>query len=201
MIIGITGQIGSGKTEVAGIFKKFGATVISADKIGKEVVNNNSNILRRLVKVFGPTIISKSGRLRRRRLGEMAFSSEKNKRRLNSIIHPSLLKELARRTRQAVKNNTLVVVDAALLIDWGWQNKVDYTILVHADEKVRVGRLKKTGYTETESRLRIKSQIPFSAQKRFADYIIINNKSLDSLVMKVEKIIAKLASKGVDFDR
>ncbi len=153
--------------------------------------------MARLVKAFGPEILSNSGRLRRRKLGAIAFSTLENRKKLNSLIHPPLLKELARQTKLAAKSNKLIIIDAALLIDWNWQDKVDYTILVHANENIRIARLKKKGLSEKEARLRSRSQIPSSVQRKFADYVITNNKSIDSLAVQVEKIICKLAAKGL----
>jgi dephospho-CoA kinase len=192
MLIGITGQIGSGKTEVAKIFKKKGAHVISADKIGKDVVEKDQSVLEMLVSVFGENILTPSGKLRRRKLGEMALASEKNKRKLNRIVHPYLLKELSHQAKSASKKNKIVIIDAALLIDWGWDKKVDITILVHAGDKIKVARLVEKGYSKKEARMRLKSQLKYRILRSRADIIIFNNKSLDDLKKRIEKIFNKL---------
>ncbi len=194
-LIGITGQIGSGKSEVAEIFRQHGAYVISADLIGKEVVENNPAVLRRLVKTFGREILTPKGRLRRRRLGEIVFSSDQNKNRLNKIVHPPLLNELDKRVNKALKKYDLVVIDAALLIDWDWDKKVDLTILVHSRDDVKIKRLEKKGLSKKEARQRIKSQIKYSILRKRSNIVIFNNKSLASLRLKVEKIIKRLEGK------
>ena len=150
MLIGLTGLIGAGKSEVARIFKKNGAFVISADKIGKDVVDNNKTILKKLIQIFGQDIISKSGHLNRKKLGQLAFSSECCKEKLNSIVHPALLKELSAQVKEAKKMFDIVVIDAALLIQWGWDKKVDKTILVDTILRKRIQRLKAKGYTGDE---------------------------------------------------
>jgi len=197
IVVGVTGQIGSGKTEVAKMLEKFGGIIISADEIGKGVVERNPIIQHRLTKAFGSEILAKSGRLRRRTLGKIAFSSPENTRKLNSIVHPQLLKELGKRVKQAKRSYPLVIVDAALLINWGWHKKVDYTILVQANSRLRAEWLKKHGFTREEIKSRTNSQIPVATQKRYADFIIHNNKSIDRLVLQVEKIVSRLASKGL----
>jgi dephospho-CoA kinase len=192
MLIGITGQIGSGKSEVAKIFKRHGAFVISADKIGREVAEKKAHILHRLVRAFGDGILTRSGRLRRRELARRAFSSEKNRLLLNRIVHPPLLRELGRRTRIAARKHKLVVIDAALLLDWNWDKRVDLVIFVHAGDKVKTARLMSSGYSREEARQRIKSQLRFGDFKKRADITILNNKSLESLELKVKGIIRKL---------
>lgn len=196
MLIGITGLIGSGKSEVARIFKKNGAFVISADKIGKNVVEKNKSILNKLARAFGPGILTPSGRLRRKKLGELAFSSGENKKILNRIVHPALLKELFYQSHSAAKKYEIVVIDAALLINWGWDKKVDMTILVHATRKNRLSRLLRKGYAAEEFHERTKSQLKYSELSRHANLILLNNSSKKALVEKVNNIISGLSKRG-----
>jgi len=196
MLIGLTGLIGSGKSEVARIFENNGAFVISADKIGKDVVENNKSILGKLVKVFGNEILSKSGQLNRKRLGLVAFSSEKNNEKLNKIVHPVLLKELSAQVKQAIEKHDLVIIDAALLIYWGWDKKVDKTILVDTILRKRIQRLKARGFTEAEVKNRSKSQPKLPELYKWSDYIITNNTTLKILEKKVINIIDGLPKRG-----
>ncbi|MEP0828097.1 MAG: dephospho-CoA kinase [bacterium] len=192
MLLGLTGRIGTGKSEVAKILKQFGALVISADSIGKAVVNNKPAVLKRLVRGFGEGIIDKRGKLNRRKLGRLALANEDSRRRLNEIVHPFLLRELDRQVKISLKRNRIVVVDAALLIDWGWQKKVDRVILVQAPDRICIERLLKKGYSVAEARARLDSQLPDSVLKEHADIIISNSKSLDVLQVKVKRAMQRL---------
>ncbi|MCP4705233.1 MAG: dephospho-CoA kinase [candidate division Zixibacteria bacterium] len=196
MLIGLTGLIGSGKSEVARIFEKNGAFVISADKIGKDVVESNKTIFKKLAQIFGKEIISNSGSLNRKKLGQIAFSSEINKEKLNKIVHPALLKELSAQVTKAKKNYGLIIIDAALLIYWGWDKKVDKTILVDTILRKRIQRLKEKGYTEDEVKARSKSQLKLSQLASRSDYILTNNSTQKALEKKVENIIAGLSKRG-----
>jgi dephospho-CoA kinase len=192
MLLGLTGRIGTGKSEVARILKQFGALVISADAIGKAVVDNKPAVLKKLVRGFGEGIIDKKGKLNRRKLGRLALANEESRRRLNEIVHPFLLRELDRQVKISLKRNRIVVVDAALLIDWGWQKKVDKVILVQAPDRICIGRLLKKGYSVAEARARLGSQLPDSVLKEHADIIISNSKSLDVLQVKVKRAMQRL---------
>ena len=114
MYIGITGQIGAGKTTAAKIIASFGAAVIDADRIGRQVVDRSPALLKRLARQFGSEILTPSGRLSRTRLARLAFADEAAKRHLDRIVHPYLLKELRRQMRQKASRFDGVVIDAAL---------------------------------------------------------------------------------------
>ncbi len=196
MLIGITGLIGSGKSEAARIFSKYGAFVISADRIGKDVVDNNKTILNRLIRAFGTNIITKTGRLRRKKLGELAFSSEVNKIKLNKIVHPALLRKLSAQVNDARNKYDVIVIDAALLINWGWHKKVDLTILIHASYRKRIHRLMQNGYTEVEALQRTKSQFKFDELSKDADITLLNNKTPGDLEKKIRNIIDRFPEIG-----
>lgn len=187
MIIGITGGIASGKTEVAKVFQKRGARVISGDEIGKEVVEEKPTVLKKLVQVFGKGILNSKGRLNRRKLGEIAFASEKNKEKLNRIVHPYLLRELElgitkfRRTRNSRK---ILVVDAALIVEWELYKKLDMLILVTSPKEKRVQRLKSLKFSETEALNRIKRQLTDKQRKKYAHLVISNDGTLKELKNK-----------------
>jgi len=193
--IGITGQIGTGKSEVASIFEDHGAVVISADEVGKDVVENDQRVLHKLAREFGSDILTPTGKLRRKLLGKRALNNPADKEKLDKIVHPPLLKELERRVKDAEKSSDLVVIDAALLIDWSWHKKVDLTILVHAGYYIKIARLLKKGYSLDEARMRLSSQKKYNELRRHSDIVIFNNKDKKYLQMRVEKVLQKIYPK------
>ncbi len=200
MIIGITGGIASGKTEVAKVFQKKGAKVISGDEVGKEVVEKNQVVLRKLVNTFGKGILNTKGRLNRRKLGEIAFSDEKNKEKLNKIVHPELLRELKRRitkfrkARKSRNKKQILVIDAALIVEWKLYTELDQLILVTSTRKKRLERLKSLGLSKKIASDRIRRQVTDSHRRRYADFVISNNGSLKQLKGKAQALWHKLVS-------
>ncbi len=187
LVIGLTGGTGSGKTEVARILQKRGGIIVSGDQIGKEVVEKNPQVLKKLVKVFGREILNKDGKLNRRKLGSLAFSSEKNQERLNRIVHLQLLKELRKRiahARKSESNGKFFVVDAALITEWGIEKELDMTVLVASPVKLRLQRLIKQGLNRKEAQDRIRRQLSDAQRRRKADYVIKNDGSLKKLRQK-----------------
>jgi dephospho-CoA kinase len=183
LLIGITGGIASGKTEVAKVFRRKGAVVLSGDQIGRKVVESNRSVLRKLVKAFGEQIMRDDGTLNRQGLGEVAFSSARGRDKLNKIVHPPLLKELRRRIRDFKrKGKRVVVVDAALICEWGLEQELDLLVFVQSNRENKIRRLQRfKGYSRKEALDRIRSQLPDSAKKSRADFVIRNNGSLAEL--------------------
>lgn len=196
MIIGVTGLIGSGKSEVAREFALQGADLIDADEIGREVVETDQTVLYRLVLEFGDSILDSDGKLKRRQLGRIAFSDRNNKDLLNGIIHPPLLKLLDDRLNASGKKHKHTIIDAALLIYWGYHNKIDCTVLVHASKKIRLARLQKKGLTEAEFNQRTTSQLSLAELKGGSDSIILNDGTLRKLREKSVKLYRQITENG-----
>ncbi|MFH1335266.1 MAG: dephospho-CoA kinase [Candidatus Zixiibacteriota bacterium] len=198
ILIGITGGIACGKTEVSKVFRKKGAVVLSGDRIGKEVAEKNRGILKELVRTFGSQILNKRGGLNRRRLGEIAFASKISKEKLNRMVHPYLLNELRRKIEGLGKKHHrgMVVIDAALIVEWGLQKELDYLIFVQSKREDRIRRLReKKGYSRKESEGRIKSQLPEKTKRKLADFVIKNDKGLDELQERANRVWKKIVSK------
>jgi len=199
MIIGLTGLIGSGKTEVARVWAKLGARIINCDDIGREVVEQGRGIIQKLVREFGSSILNKNGKLNRRRLGERAFSSRKTTEMLNSIVHPALLARLDHEIAFSRENNKVTIVDAALLIYWNYQKKMDFTVLVSSFQRLRYQRLIDRGLTLDEIRQRTHSQLTLKILRSKSDYVLHNNTDLANLRLKARKLYLSLTEKEVDF--
>ena len=184
ILIGITGGIASGKTEVAKVFQKLGAEILSGDEIGKDVVEKNPQLLKKLVKAFGEEILTSKKRLNRKKLGKIAFSSPSLTEKLNRIVHPFLLENLKEKIESLRRKSDkkIVVVDAALIVEWGLQKKLDYLVLVDCSKEKRVKRLiRQRGYTRKEAEQRIKAQLPETRKRKHADFIIKNAGGLKEL--------------------
>jgi len=194
--IGIFGLIGSGKTEVSRMFAEKGAIVISADEIGKEVVDSNPDVLEALKQKFGTDIIDDKGQLKRRDLGRRVFASESERKKLDAIVHPPLLESLSKAISDAENRGTIdiLVVDAALILNWGIGSWFDYLICVTAPEKRQLERLQSAGFSEEEAMDRINSQIPKQRQIEAADFIIENDGSIDDLREKVSILYKDIIS-------
>jgi len=198
LLIGVTGGIASGKTEVAKVFQKLGAKILSGDEIGKDVVNKNPQLLNKLVRTFGDEILDSKKRLRRKKLAEIAFSSASLTKKLNRIVHPYLLKDLEEKIQSLKKKGRRkpVVIDAALIVEWGLQRELDFAVFVDCSRQKRVKRLiEQKGYSRKEAEQRIKAQYPESKKRKHADFIIKNEGSLRELRADAKALWKRILAK------
>ncbi|MBD3234636.1 MAG: dephospho-CoA kinase [candidate division Zixibacteria bacterium] len=194
-VVGLTGCPGAGKSVVAGIFRDLGAAIESGDDIGREVVETNESIRNELADTFGEDVLDEEGNLLRRKVARIAFSSNSNLQKLNRIVHPYLLLELKKRIDNHRENDPdkLLVVDAALIFEWGIADWFDKTITVYADYWLRLKRLQSSGLTEREAVDRTESQIEQDEKIKRADYTIENNRMLKDLEQAVKKLYKQIS--------
>ncbi|MEO0073757.1 MAG: dephospho-CoA kinase [candidate division WOR-3 bacterium] len=182
LLVGIGGNMGAGKTMVANELRRYGAKVIDADQLGWSLLHRGSPVYKQLVTAFGKTILNKSGQIDRSVLGKLAFANRRSLKKLNSIVHPPLIDKL--RQEIARHRKGLVVLDAALLFDWGLEKEVDVSILVTAPERLKLRRLIEAGMDPAEAEARLKLQTPDARLWRRADFVLENKGSLAELRRK-----------------
>lgn len=185
MKIGLTGQIGAGKSTAAEILRSFGAHVIDADAIGKEVVEKSATLRKQLAESFGRSILDKKGDLRRTHLAKLAFASEDQTRTLNSLVHPHLLKRLNAEIGKGCSCKDVIVIDAALLVAWGLEKHLDLVLLIAAPEKLRLKRMAARGINLEDARKRQAAQPSIEAMRGAANVIIENNQTPVELAGKL----------------
>ena len=197
LIIGITGQFCAGKSTVAKILsRRLKAEIVDADKIGHSVLLDK-NIKKELAGHFGKDII-KNGVVNRYALAEKAFANAKNHKALCRITHPLLVEEIKDRLKIIKSKNpdSVVIIDAAVLIEMGLWKYVDRLIAVKANRKAQIMRAKsKWDLSEKDINRRIKLQIPFSRLAKKAGFIIDNSGGLQDLKSQIK--MTSLNSEGV----
>jgi dephospho-CoA kinase len=196
-VVAVTGCPGAGKSVVSDLFAESGAEVVSGDAIGKDVIDHDIEIRNALTAMFGEDIIDDEGNLNRKLLGKRAFSSKENLHSLNRIVHPALLMELRNRIEIHRRNSPekLLIVDAALIYEWGIADWFDAVVTVYADYWIRIKRLKETGLTDAEAADRTDSQVDQDEKIKRADYTIENNGLLHELERAVKKLYPVLLNK------
>jgi dephospho-CoA kinase len=194
ILVGLTGTPGAGKTEAAKIMAKKGAKIISADAIGHTLLQNNKIIKNKLIKLFGNDIMTGKGDLDRQKIGAIVFNDADKMASFNAIIHPPLLKHLKKELTDWIKNRRLkmIVVDAALIFEWGIANWFDLILVVTASREMRLKRICHLGLSRNQAKKRIACQLPQREKAALADYIIENNSTRLHLAKKVESFIAKV---------
>ena len=196
MIIGVTGNLGSGKSTVADMFKKRGARVIDADALVHDLLKNDERCRCAIRGVFGDAVMTK-GAVDRKKLADAVFSDGKRLKKLESILHP-LAKDKAVETLSKVREK-MVVLDVPLLIESGWVDMVDALVVVHATVTGEVARLKKrSGLSRSEVLRRLKHQLPFREKRKVADFIVDNRGKLNDTDKQVQKIYEILNKKIIN---
>jgi dephospho-CoA kinase len=188
-LAGLTGGAGSGKSTAAKHFRELGARVIDADRIGHGLLKKGSPCHDKVIKAFGPSIVT-GGRINRKLLGKIVFGSKRELEKLNKIVHPYILTDIKNKIEK-IKNGRfrgLVIVDAALIVPWGLQKKLDILIVVDSPVKTRLERLTAKGISPAQARRIMASQLPVIKLKREADIIVTNDGSPSSLKKKVKMI-------------
>jgi dephospho-CoA kinase len=193
-VIGVTGGLGSGKTSVCRLFEDRGARIIEADRTGREVVED-PEVLEALVFAFGEDIVDDSGRLDRRRLGQRAFADPASNERLNRIVWPPLLRKLRADVESALREqpDRPVVVDAALLVEWGDLSWIDALVVVTAPVEIRKARMmSRMGLSGEEVEARMQAQLPEEEKVRLADYVIANEGTEEGLKARASEVWSRL---------
>lgn len=190
LVIGLTGGIGTGKTEVSRILAALGAEIINADILGHQAYEPQTETWRQVVEAFGESILSETGEVDRRKLGPIVFADERALRRLNAIVHPRIRQMIVDRLdKLGAKDLGAVVVEAALFIEAGWTPLADEMWVTSAPEETVIERLRtRTGLDENAIRARIDSQMPQQERLKHADVIIENEGSLDTLRERVKRL-------------
>lgn len=193
-IIGLTGNSGSGKSYIANIFLESNAYVIDADKIGHEVLIKNSLAYNEIVDFFGDEILDTDKNINRKVLGKIVFTDKQKLNKLNDIAHKYILKIIMNRIDEAKsKAYQLTVIDAPLLINTNLHKICHKTIVVHADESIKMQRImQRDNISEQDALDRLNNQSPFRNLKKYADIVILNNKNDNSLREEVENIVKGL---------
>ncbi|MEJ2152579.1 MAG: dephospho-CoA kinase, partial [Gemmatimonadota bacterium] len=140
--VGLTGNVAGGKTVVADRWREAGIAVIDADRLGHAVLTEDSVAQKALVETFGTEIVGRNGSIDRVALGARAFRSPEATARLNAIVHPPLLERLDREIDASRREgHRVVVVDAALIFEFGIPEDLDRVVLVTAPRELRAERL------------------------------------------------------------
>lgn len=184
--IGITGGIGSGKSYVCGIFEKMGYPVFYSDQESKRLTLTNETIRKGLTALLGEEIYV-NGELNRDFLATKIFSDDSIRKQVNEIIHPVVRAEFQEWAKQ--QNTPIVFNEAAILIETGAYKTLDYTVLVTADQEVRIRRTMKRDNTSRESVLaRMSKQMEDEEKIKIADFVIYNDEQ-QPLLAQLEEIV------------
>lgn len=194
IIIGVTGNMGSGKSTVCKILANLGAATIDADKLAHEAYRPNSRTWQEIITAFGKHILKPDAEIDREKLGQLVFSDPASLARLNQIVHPEAYRMVQERIEDYRRRGaTAIALEAILLIEAGWVNLVDTVWLVVASEDVVMQRLtehKGTGRPWILARLR--SQVPPEEKIEYADEVIYNNGDLNQLETGITELWQKL---------
>jgi len=167
--VGLTGNFGTGKSTVARLFRRLGAEVVNADRLAHEVFRKENRLYPGIRSLF-PEL---KGRLSREALARIVFQSPVRRRALESLVHPYVFDRIREETRR--RRARVVVVEAPLLFESGFDQACDGTILVQASPQETLRRLRGKGFREAEVRARWRAQWPVKKKIRRSDYLIDNS--------------------------
>ena len=191
-IVGLTGPTGSGKSEVAKVFKELGFYVIDADKTARDAVKDRE-LLDELAKAFSNEILDENGNLLRKKLAEFAFSTQENTEKLNSITHPKIMSLIRDEAYKKSNGNKNILLDAPTLFEAGADKICTTVICVLSDSDKRKERIiSRDNLSEKDADIRQSAQKDDKFFTSKSDFVIHNNSSLDDLKSQAEKIIRKV---------
>lgn len=196
LLVGLTGTMGSGKSTTASILKKLGAFIIDADAICRDLVQPHQPAWKEIIQTFGDEIRQADDpNIDRGKLANIIFNDKDKKKQLESILHPKVIAEEKKLAEQIFRDHpeSIVVVEAALLIESGNDQKMDKTIVVICDEEQSIQRaMKRSSLSREDAISRIQNQMPQNEKIKSADYVLLNNSNQTDLELKVQALYSQL---------
>ncbi len=197
LIVGITGGIACGKSNVCQNIRDLGYTVLDCDKISYELSLKGNIVYKEIIEAFGSDYLLSDGQIDRRKLGKLIFSNEESRILLNSISHPHIKNELLRQINSL--SDKLVFIEVPLLFESGFNELCNCVICIYLERELQIKRLMERDLIDREYAItKISSQMDLERKKLLADYIIDTKGSFDDTKKQVEKIIKEI-KRSVDY--
>ena len=188
-VIGLTGGIASGKSTVSSYLRQKGIPIFDADACARDVEKKGEPCLAALVRAFGTEILTPEGELDRAKMADVAFHDKKALATLNAIVHKAI-EEKRDAFLQAHEGEPLVIVDAPLLLECGWEKLVDQVWVVSISEEEQIRRaMARSGMSRQEVVDRIHRQMPLAEKTKQADVVIDNSGGLEQLYKQVDALL------------
>jgi dephospho-CoA kinase len=192
MVVGITGGLATGKSLVTRMLQARGAITFSADEAARAVLTPGGAALNAIASEFGREMLHPNGELDRARLGQFIFSDTAARDRLNRILHPAILRLLCAQIEASRKDfspATIIAVETPLLYETNLSDWFERIVVVTATETTQIARLKeRSGLDEAEARRRIAAQWPLSEKAARADWVLVNDGSLENVQVSVDRL-------------
>jgi dephospho-CoA kinase len=191
LVIGLVGGIGSGKSQVAAAFAHHGARIIAGDQLGQAALRD-PQIRARVVSRWGDGIVDEQGEIDRRRVAAIVFADVGERKALEAMTHPWIRQAIHRDIAEANREPRvrLIVLDAAVMLEAGWNDVCDHLIYIEAPRNVRLQRVaRQRGWSEKEVEARERAQLPLTEKAVRADYVFDNSASLEHLNRQVYELL------------
>jgi dephospho-CoA kinase len=191
LVVGLIGGIGSGKSQVAAAFARRGARIIAGDQLGQEALRD-PDIRERIVSKWGRDIVNENGEIDRPRLAAIVFADPVQRKSLEAIAHPWIRRRIRAEVDEARKDPhvPLIVLDAAVMLEAGWNDVCDQLVFIEAPRAVRLERVtRQRGWSEKEVNAREKAQLPLTEKAVRADHVFDNSASLEHLNRQVNDLL------------
>jgi dephospho-CoA kinase len=194
LILGLLGGIGSGKSLVAAELAKRRGRVIAGDRLGHEALLQ-PEIRTKVIERWGKNIVDEQGGINRRQLGSIVFADAKQREQLESLLFPYIERRIDEEITKAQADPAVafIVLDAAVMMEAGWDRRCDKIVFVDSPEEVRLQRLAQhRGLSAQEVRAREKAQLPLPEKKRRADFVIDNSGTPEQAARQIDEVLKKL---------
>jgi dephospho-CoA kinase len=196
--VALTGNIAAGKSAVAELFRRWGATVLDADAIVREVQAPGEPVMQRIAERFGAAVVRPDGSLDRPTLRRIVMADARAREALERIVHPAVYARRAELAAEAeARGDRVVVSDIPLLFESGDAEAFDAVVLVDAPEPVRLRRLvEQRGLSEAEAREMIRAQLPASTKRARSHFVIDNDGDLIALERATSQVWRALVARA-----
>ncbi len=196
-VVGLTGGIASGKSTVARWFAGWGAYVVDADRVARDVVVPGGPAYAAVVERFGRSIVAEDGSIDRIELGRIVFDRDTERAALEAILHPAIRAESLRRFAEDSGDAPLGIYEASLLVETGAHEELDGLIVVACTQETQIARLiERDGITEDDARKRLASQYPPERKIALADHVIDTDGTLEQTEARARVVWDALLAAG-----
>lgn len=193
-VLGLVGGIGAGKSRVSAALERRGGRIVAGDPLGHEALRQK-NVIALIVENWGREVLEPDGQVDRRKLGAIVFADAEDRKELEAIVHPWIGQQLHEQLHAAKSDPKVAfaVLDAAIMMEAGWQAACDSLVYVHAPRVQRMQRATaKFGWTPAEYSARERAQLALTEKARRSDFALDNSGSLEQLDAQVDRLLKQI---------